>query len=73
MHNALGAILLSMPMNGRLLLGMTEMTQLTDFCQLIKFGHLMDGHSGQLLQMVMRKKCKTHVLNFAISSVHSLW
>ena len=32
---------------------------------------LMDGHSGQLLRMVMRKKCKTrHMLHLAISSMH---
>ena len=31
---------------------------------------LMDGHSVLLLQMVMRKKCKTHMRNLAISSVH---
>ena len=29
---------------------------------------LMEGHSGQLLQMVLRKNCKTHKLNLAISS-----
>ena len=31
---------------------------------------LMDGHSGQLLRMILRKNCKTHKLNLAISSMH---
>ena len=32
---------------------------------------LMDEHSGQLLRMIMRKKCKTrHMLHLAISSMH---
>ena len=40
MHNDLVEVLLSIWLNCRLLLGMTETTQLTKFCQLMKLGRL---------------------------------